>query len=117
MELRAPLHIEQLIARDGGFDGVVCTLGLSAMPAWEAAFGHAFDLLRPGGRFVILDVHADARTLQTRLVELTARADLAREVWRPLERRCEDFRMDDLAAPAGVFGGRLFVASGTRPAG
>ncbi len=99
-----------------GFDGVLCTLGLTAMPGWEAAFTRSFDLLRPGGRYVILDVHAADRIRQTRLVELIARADLSREVWRPLERRCPDFCLDLVDAPPQTFGGCLFVAGGTKPA-
>jgi ubiquinone/menaquinone biosynthesis C-methylase UbiE len=96
-------------------DGAVCTLGLSAMPAWEAAFQRSFDLLRPGGRYVLLDVHAARRVFQTRVVELMARADLSREVWTPLRQACPDFRLDELGGSPRTFGGTLFVASGTKP--
>jgi demethylmenaquinone methyltransferase/2-methoxy-6-polyprenyl-1,4-benzoquinol methylase len=101
----------------GAVDRVIVALGLTAIPDWEGAFRRAFGLLRPGGRLVILDVHADRRTLQTRLVELIARADLDRRVWAPLEAACADFAWEDTGAPARVFGGTLFVAAGTKPAG
>lgn len=95
-------------------DGVLCALGLTAFPDWEAAFDRAFGLLRPGGRFVLLDVVARERTRQTASVELVARADLSREVWRPLEAACEDFERSVLPADPAVFGGELYLASGTK---
>ncbi|PAP79432.1 hypothetical protein B1759_13985 [Rubrivirga sp. SAORIC476] len=97
-----------------GVDGVLCALGLTALPDWEAAFERLFEMLRPGGRFVLFDVHAAERTKETRSVELVARADLSREVWRPLEARCADFSREVLPADPAQFGGDLYVASGTK---
>lgn len=96
-------------------DAVFCTLGFTAFPDWEAAFRRSFALLRPGGRYAIMDVHADRRTLQTRAVELIARADLDRKVWRPLEAASEDFEQHTLPGDSAKLGGRLFVATGTKP--
>ena len=96
-------------------DGVLCSLGLSVFPEWEAAFESLFTLVRPGGRFVILDVFTPERTFQTKLIGLVARADNSREVWRPLQSACTDFVRDVLPADPKKFGGELFVASGTRP--
>lgn len=104
-------------AGTGGLDGILCALGLTALPDWEATFEGLFDLLRPGGRFVLFDVHAAERTKETRSVELVARADLSREAWRPLEARCADFHREILSASPNPFGGDLYVASGTKPAG
>ncbi|MCA9665458.1 MAG: methyltransferase domain-containing protein [Myxococcales bacterium] len=98
------------------FDAVVCALGLSAIAEHEAVFEQAFGLLRSGGRFAILDVHAALRTRQTRMVELVARADLSREVWRALEAASEGFShvvLED--ADPRTFGGELYVACGHRP--
>lgn len=97
-------------------DGVLCSLGLTAIPDWEDAFGRMFSLLRPGGRFVLFDVHAPERTWASRSVELTARADLSRRAWLPLEARCEDFTREVLPADMRTFGGELYIASGTKPA-
>lgn len=102
------------LAGPDGLDGVLCALGLTALPDWEPAFRTLFDLLRPGGRFVLFDVHASKRTRQTRSVELVARADLSREAWRPLEAACADFERRILPADPAVFGGDLYVASGAR---
>lgn len=96
-------------------DGVLCALGLTAFPDWERAFSTFWGLLRPGGRLVILDVHAETRTLQTRSVELIARADLSRRVWEPLEAAASDFERRPLDADPKKMGGTLFLASGTKP--
>ncbi len=95
-------------------DGVLCALGLTALPDWEAAFTRLFSLLRPRGRFVLFDAFAAAKTFETRSVELVARAELSREVWRPLEAQCADFQRTVLPADVKKFGGELFVASGTK---
>lgn len=95
-------------------DGVLCALGLTALPKWEVAFTNLFSLLRPGGRFVLFDAFAAARTFETRSVEVVARAELSREVWRPLEALCSDFQRTVLPANPKKFGGELFVASGTK---
>ncbi|WP_412069280.1 class I SAM-dependent DNA methyltransferase [Rubrivirga sp. IMCC43871] len=95
-------------------DGILCALGLTALPDWEATFDQLFSLLRPGGRFVLFDVYAGERTQATRSVEWVARADLSREAWRPLAARCSDFERDVFPADPMTFGGELYVASGTK---
>jgi ubiquinone/menaquinone biosynthesis C-methylase UbiE len=110
-------NIVSTAAGAGDFDGIFCGLGLTAFSGWEATFERMFALLRPGGRFVISDVHAKSHTSASRMVEVVARADLRREVWRPLEERVEDFVRVVLPADERRFGGELYVASGTRPAG
>lgn len=95
-------------------DAVLCALGLTALPEWESAFEKLFSLLRPGGRFVLFDVYAAARTREARSVELVARADLSREAWYLLEARCADFERQVLPADLKKFGGELYVACGTK---
>lgn len=101
---------------DREVDGVLCALGLTALPEWEAAFERLFSLLRVGGRFVLFDAYAEVRTREARSVELVARADLSREAWRPLAARCVDFEREVLPADVKKFGGELYVASGTKGA-
>jgi len=97
-----------------GPDAILCALGLTALPDWEATFERLFGLLRPGGRFSLFDVYAAERTMETWSVELVARADLSREAWRPLEAHCADAERVILPADPKVFGGDLYVASGTK---
>lgn len=98
-------------------DAVVCALGLTAIPDWERVLERCFDLLAPGGQFLIFDVHAERRVPQTRWVELIARADLSRKVWEPLAARASGFELEFLEGSPHVHGGRPIVASGFRPGG
>ncbi len=109
------LDRSSLSGPEAGFDVVTCTLGLSAIPEWEEVFAKAFARLRPGGRFLVMDVWSERRVPQSLYVELIARADLRRQVWRPLEDASEDFSMRFLPGSPHIHGGRLFVACGRRP--
>ena len=42
-------------------DAVLCSFGLAVAPDWRTVFERAFDLLSPGGRFVIVDTQAIPR--------------------------------------------------------
>ena len=44
-------------------DAVICMLGLTVIPDWERAFDRMWDLLAPGGRFVIMDLYLDGTPL------------------------------------------------------
>lgn len=89
-------------------------LGLSAIPGWEAAFDNLWGLLRPGGRCVVVDVHADPPGLQGRMVQLIARADLRRRCWEPLSERGSGFERTTLSTDA-AHGGELWMASADKP--
>ncbi len=95
-------------------DGVLCALGLSVIPDWERVFEQTFALLRPGGRYVIFDVHAERWVPQTSIVQLMARADLKRKVWEPLEACSTDFELRWVTGSPHIHGGRTFIATGTR---
>jgi len=96
-------------------DFVVCTYGFTTMSAWETAFHTSWDLLKPGGGYLIHDVHAERRSWRVFAVELATRCNFLHRVWRPLQDRCIDFRMDYIEPSAHLFAGRLFVAYGTKP--
>ncbi len=111
-----PAAVSAALGGPVGFDAVVCALGLSVIPDWEAALRASFELLRPGGRYLILDVHAERWVPQSAVVRLFARADLSRRPWLALERVGEDCRLDYLPGSPHVHGGRLFVTSARRRA-
>jgi ubiquinone/menaquinone biosynthesis C-methylase UbiE len=96
-------------------DLVTCTYGFTSIREWEAAFWSSWQLLRPGGVYVIHDVDGQKRNMHTLAVEMITRCDFSLKVWRPLKSACHDFRMDYLDPSAHLFGGRLFVACGTKP--
>jgi hypothetical protein len=85
------------------------------VPDWVAVFDRAWERFVSEGRFAIFDCHADTRSGKTRTVELVARAELSRRVWEPLEQRAHDFTLDHLDGDPDTFGGRLFLATGTKP--
>lgn len=98
----------------GQVDGLHVFLGMSTFPRPDEAFGRLWSLLRPGGRAVIVDVHAERLGLQGRMVNLIARADIRRRSWEPLERRAVDFERRELPS-LRQHGGTLFLAVGDKP--
>lgn len=93
---------------------LVIAFGMTVFPDPDATFAHLWDLLAPGGRVAILDVHPDRRDLFALQVELVAQADLTRRWWEPLEARCEGFRKDEVPW-SRLDGGRLEIAFGRKP--
>jgi ubiquinone/menaquinone biosynthesis C-methylase UbiE len=98
----------------GPIDRLHVFLGLTAMPEYSAVFEQLWSLLAPGGRAVVVDVHAAKLGLQGRMVNLVARADIRRPVWQPLERLCVEYKRVELPADAR-YGGSLWLASGRKP--
>lgn len=96
------------------YDRIHVFLGLSTFPDWERAFDNLWSALRPGGRMVVVDVHADPLSFQGRMVNLVARADIRRRTWAPLERVASDFARIQLPQDKR-HGGEIFCATGTRP--
>lgn len=107
--IQSTLNVQQV-------DCVVCALGLTAVPDWIEAFYRSWNTLKPGGRYVIFDVYSEKRTWAARNVEWVARANLLRKVWEPLEAESDDFTMRFLDNSTQEFGGRLFVAYGSKQA-
>ena len=92
---------------------IQCFLGLSVIPEWEQAFARSFAWLAPGGRYVIADVHAPKPGFYGRCVNWVARAQIQREVWRPLELCCEDFQLQRYRSHWS-HGGDFVIASGRK---
>lgn len=99
----------------GPIDRLHVFLGLSTFPRWEAAFEHLWQLLAPGGRCVVVDVHAERLGLQGRMVNLVAGADIRRRTWEPLSRLATSFTREDLPRRR-EHGGQIFLAAGDKPA-
>lgn len=97
-----------------GFDRALCFLVLTTQEGPDA-FERVWSLLAPGGRMVIVDAHTEKLSFQGRMVNLTARADIRRRVWEPLEAASEGFTFERLDTPAKV-GGDLICATGLKPA-
>lgn len=89
-------------------------LGMSVFPDHERVFEHLWSLLAPGGRCVIADVHAETLSLQGRLVNLVARAEIRRRTWEPLERLGTGFTRRPLPT-LPQHGGEMFLAIAEKP--
>jgi ubiquinone/menaquinone biosynthesis C-methylase UbiE len=89
-------------------------LGMSAMPDMALAFTALWTLLAPGGRCVIVDVHAERLGLQGWMVNRIARADIRRRFWEPLAAVARDFELRDLPYRR-EHGGQIMLAVGDKP--
>jgi ubiquinone/menaquinone biosynthesis C-methylase UbiE len=92
-------------------DSIICTLGFSVFPDWQAVFERSFDLLESGGRYCIMDIFNAKVTLRNRIVSILANSDNSRRVWEPLEKRCENYSEERYPMTHGDI---VVVASGTK---
>lgn len=107
-------HTPEAIARElGQIDRVHCFLSLSVIDAWQDVLSGWWQVLAPGGRFVIADVHNPAPGAYAKLVEVIASASLPRKSWEPLAERCRDFNLA-WQQSSWSLGGKFFVASGSK---
>ncbi len=90
-------------------------LGMTAFPDWRDAFTNLWALLKPGGRCVIVDVHTEKLSFQGRLVNWTAKADITRPFWEPLEAVAENYERREIPSKP-AHGGSMYLATGTKPA-
>jgi ubiquinone/menaquinone biosynthesis C-methylase UbiE len=104
--------MEVLTARHVIIDSIICTLGFSVFPDWQAVFESSFALLKSGGRYCIMDIFNDKVTLRTRIVGLLAGSDNSRRVWLPLERSCGGYSVERYPL---MYGNILVVATGIKP--
>jgi len=95
------------------FDRIHVFLGMTVFPEPQVAFDHLWDLLRPGGRMVIVDTYAPRPGLRGRMVNLVARADIRRRFWEPLEAVARDLAREDLPSLRS-HGGQLVLATGVK---
>lgn len=88
-------------------DRVLCTLGFTVVPDWEAVFQRSCALLRRGGRYAIMDWHVPRRNLFSWFLNSISQGDVSRKTWSLLEENVEDYRYRTF------IGGNVFVAAGT----
>ena len=103
---------EELLREHAGVDHVdklLCTLGFTVVPDWEVVFERSLALLKPGGRYAIMDWHVKQRNIFSWFLNRISQGDVSRRIWAPLEQKTDDYSY-------GAFiGGNVFVAAGTVP--
>jgi S-adenosylmethionine-diacylgycerolhomoserine-N-methlytransferase len=104
-------NLEILAGRSIRVDCVICTLGFSVFPDWQAVFERSFDLLAIGGRYCIMDIYNDKITFRNLIVSILAHSNNYHRIWEPLQKICGNYsekrypmRHDDI----------VVVASGTK---
>ena len=90
-------------------DEVLCTLGFTVVPEWEAVFEQSYALLKPGARYAIMEWHVRQRNLFSWFLNSVSQGDVSRRTWAPLEQNVEDY------GHRTFIGGNVFVAAGTVP--
>ena len=93
----------------GGFDAVLCDLGLSGFPDWRDTIDRLLSAVRPGGRFVVMDWHIPQRTWRGDLIKWIGKGDVDRD----LPGYLRDV-MGDVAVDTSFKGGDMFVAVGIK---
>jgi ubiquinone/menaquinone biosynthesis C-methylase UbiE len=105
---------DELLKEQAGvqrLDKALCTLGFTVVPEWEAVFERSYALLKPGGRYAIMDWWLERRNLFARFLELVSHGEVGRRCWSPLEEKGEGYSYTTFIR------GMVFVAAGTVPGG
>ena len=103
---------EEMLKEHAGVDHVdklLCTLGFTVVPDWEVVFERSLALLKPGGRYAIMDWWLERRNLFARFLEFISHGEVGRRCWVPLEEKSEEY------SHATFVRGMVFVAAGTVP--
>ena len=103
---------EELLREHAGIDQVdkvLCTLGFTVVPDWEAVFERSYALLKPGGRYAIMDWHVEGRNPFSWFLNSISQGDVSRKSWALLKQYTEDYAYRTFIL------GNVFVAAGTAP--
>jgi len=113
------LHEAGALADGEQVDAVICTLGLSVIPAWEQAYAAMLHIVRPGGRIAIMDTDYPAHAGHSgelvlirpiaKLANQLAGAPGGRQPWLQLRHDTDEAEIESSV------GGYVGVAAGTAP--
>lgn len=95
-------------------DAVISMLGMAVMPDWELVFERTYDLLEPGGRYVMLDFYLEGKRTSRfadAYFKVVANGDATRRFWEPLKAHVLDYE----AHEDPCFGGVALTVAGTKP--
>jgi len=96
-------------------DAVMTTLFFSVVPQWRQVFQRSFDLLKPGGRFLVMDTYwVERHSALIRVLLLKYAAKAAVPGFEPLKETCADFDMEDFPPDSEL---PFYIATGTKATG
>jgi len=93
-------------------DAVIATLIFSVVPAWRQVFADSFELLKPGGRYSIMDNYWPNPSLRLWLASWTFAADAKRPGFEPLQHAAQDFVLEYHPPDAEI---QFYIAHGSKP--
>ena len=104
-------YLDAITGHSTVIDSIICTLGFSVFPDWQAVFERSFDLLERSGSYCVMDIFNDKVTFRTQIVSILANSDNSRRVWEPLKERCKNYSEERYPITHGDI---VVVASGTK---
>ncbi|MEM7101310.1 MAG: class I SAM-dependent methyltransferase [Pseudomonadota bacterium] len=104
-------QIHQLVTTP--VDAVIATLIFSVVPDWRGVFTKSFELLRPGGRYGVMDNYWPNPSLRLWYLSWTFAANAKRPGFEPLQKAAEDFVLGYYPPDEDI---QFYVAHGTKPA-
>jgi len=84
-------------------DAVLCDLGLSGFPAWREVIDQLLMMLKPGGRFVIMDWYLEELTLRGRFIKWIGKGEVDRPIYQYLANYVDNFHVNRSFNRGGVF--------------
>jgi ubiquinone/menaquinone biosynthesis C-methylase UbiE len=103
-------NLAQLV--DVSADAVIATLIFSVVPAWRDVFSASFAILKPGGRYGVMDNYWPKPTLRLWFLSWTYAADPKRRGFEPLQHDAENFVLEYHPPDAEI---QFYVAHGSKP--
>ena len=97
---------------DGPFDAVIATLIFSVVPDWRSVFDASLALLKPGGRYGVVDNYWPNPPLRLWFLSWTFAADPKRPGFEPLQSAAEDFVLEYHPPDSDV---QFYIAHGSKP--
>jgi len=93
-------------------DAVICDLGLSGFEDWRGVVDNLLDVLKPEGKFVVMDWLIEEPSLRGEFIKWIGGGEVNRPIPAYLQERLGNFELDHSYNRGGVF-----VASGIKPKG
>lgn len=93
-------------------DAVLCDLGLSGFEDWRGVVDNLLDILKPEGKFVVMDWLIEKPSLRGEFIKWIGGGEVDRPIPAYLETKLDGFVFDHSFNRGGVF-----VASGAKPKG
>lgn len=87
---------------------ILCDLGLSGFPNWQAIIDNLVNLLEPNGKIVIMDWYIEKKSLRGELIKWLGKGEVNRPIWQYLQSKVTDFQVENFK------NGDMFVASGSK---